>query len=227
MKKSALLLTLACAFFTQARADQTNLIPGGDLSDKTNPMKGVRTDFPYEPWYAKNVGYVKIATDKKSKNGGNCLVVELPPGIAGNEGGKVETVFVKCEPGASYRAEIDVMTNDFGAKVHAEAWFPDPRPTEKRDKFRTPALEQYGVPALVMVHRWQFHDAPGGSKTWTTLTQEITVPKTVKVNMKGVQGASSTWQEVPPQYLTLKVVFFAGTPNGGKSYVSNFRLYKK
>ena len=48
-----------------------------DLSDKTNPMKGMRTDFPYQEPYVKNVNYVKIATDKKSRNGGNCDLSRL------------------------------------------------------------------------------------------------------------------------------------------------------
>ena len=98
MKKLVLPLAIACAFFSNANA-QTNLLPNGDFKDKANPLTGWRTDFPYEPWYVKNAGYVKIATDKKAKNGGNCVVIALPPGVAGNEGGKIESAFVKCEPG--------------------------------------------------------------------------------------------------------------------------------
>jgi hypothetical protein len=222
--KKLLPLVIALAFSANARA-QTNLLPNGDFTDRTNPLAGWRVDFPYEPWYVKNIGYVKIAADKKSKTGGPCVEIDLPPGVAGNEGGKIESAFVKCEPGATYIAEVDVMTWDFGAKIHAEAWRTDPRPTDKPDKLRVPPRN--GMPGLIMVYRRQFRDPPGGGKTWTTLKQEITIPKSVKVNIKGETVGESGWQEVPPEWMSLKIYIFAATPNGGKSYIGPVRLYKK
>lgn len=224
MKKLGLSFALACVFFTNAHAQQKNLLPNGDFSDKTNPLAGWRTDFPYEPWYVKNKGYVKIAPDKKAKNGGPCVVIELPPGVAGNEGGKIESAFVKIEAGATYVAEVDVMTWDFGAKIFGEAWVVDPKPEQARSKSRTAAFA--GMPAMLQVYRRQFHD-PAGGKAWTTLKQEITIPEKVRVNTKGGAGAQSDWAQVPPEFLSLKVYIFAATPNGGKSYVGPMRLVKK
>jgi hypothetical protein len=225
MKKAITLALFVCGFLLHTARAQTNLIPNGDFSDRTNPLARWRTDFPYEPWYVKNAGYVKIATDQKSKNGGKCIVIDLPEGVTGNEGGKIESAFIKVEPGATYRAEVDCMTWSLGAKIHTEVWVKDPLPDQKRDKFRTPALPQHGVPALLQVYRAQFRDPPGGSKKWDTASREFTVPQTVKVNLKGTQGAQSDWQNVPPEYLSMKVVVI-GSGAAGKAYFSNFRIYK-
>ena len=108
----ALLAALACG---QARA-QTNLIPNPNFSDPGNPLLGWRTAFPYEPWYVDNVKFLKPTAEQGKK----CAVVELPPGVAGNQGGKIESAFVKAEPGATYRVTVDCLTWDFAAKLHAD-----------------------------------------------------------------------------------------------------------
>ena len=209
MKTRTLLAGLAMIAICRA-GTQTNLIPNPDFSDPKNPLLGWRTAFPYEPWYVDNAGYVKPATEQGKK----CAVVELPPGVAGNQGGKIESMLVKAEPGAVYRVDVDCMTWDFGAKLHAEAWTHDPKPIDKPDKFRVPATADH--PALVMCYRAQIPDAPGGSKTWSSTGREFTVPRTVVV----------AGEEQKPEWLSVKVVVYGATPKGGKSFFTNFRLVK-
>ncbi len=189
---------------------QSNLIPNPTFSDPKSPLAGWRTAFPYEPWYVDNASWIKPATEQ----GKTCAMVELPPGIAGNQGGKIESAFVKAEPGATYRVEVDCMTWDFGAKLHAEAWTHDPKPIDKPDKFRVPAGPDH--PALVMCYRAQIPDAPGKSKTWTSTGREFTLPKSVVV----------AGEDQQPEWLSVKAVVYAGTPSGGKSFFTNFRLVK-
>jgi hypothetical protein len=202
----ALLLAAMALRGGEARG-QENLIPNSGFTAK-DALQSWRYSFPYEPQYVDNAGYVKPA----SMDGRACALLDLPPGVAGNQGGKIESAFVKAEPGETYRVEIDCMTYDFGAKLFAEAWTTDPKPISTPDKFRVPALA--GMPPLVMCYRAQIPDPPGGSKKWTTVSREFTVPETVRV----------AGQEQKPEYLSLKVVVYAGTPNGGKSYFTNFRL---
>jgi hypothetical protein len=209
MNIRSLLLPLLLLALAGARA-QTNLIPNPDFSDSKNPLQSWRTAFPYESWYVDNVNYVKPS----NQLGRSCAVVELPPGVAGNQGGKIESAFIKAEPGATYRVEIDCMTWDFSAKLHAETWTHDPRPVPKPDKFCVPAAADH--PALIMCFRAQIPDPPGGSKKWTTISREFTVPETVTV----------AGEDQKPEYLSLKAVVYAATPNGGKSYFTHFRLYR-
>jgi len=204
-----LLASLAVAACCQARA-QTNLIPNPNFSDAKDPLLGWRTAFPYEPWYVDNASYVRPATEQ----GKPCAIIELPPGIAGNQGGKVESAFVKAEPGATYRVDVDCLTWDFSAKLHAEAWTRDPKPVDKPDKFRVPASA--GQPALVMCYRAQLPDPPAGAKTWSTTGREFTVPLTVVV----------AGEDQKPELLSVKAVVYAGTMNGGRSFFTNFRLVK-
>jgi len=203
---AALVAVFACC---QAIA-QTNLIPNPNFSDAKNPLLGWRMAFPYEPWYVANAGYVKPSTEQ----GKTCALLELPPGIAGNQGGKIESAFVKAEPGATYRVEVDCMTWDFSAKLHAEAWTHDPKPIDKPDKFRVPASDAH--PALVMCYRAQIPDPPAGSKKWSTTGREFTVPEKVVV----------AGEEQAPEFLSVKAVVYAATPNGGRSFFTNFRLVK-
>lgn len=202
-----LITLLACPVL---RAQDVNLITNPDFSDAKNPLAGWRTAFPYEGWYVKNVDYVK----PDNQQGKKCIVIDLPPGVAGNQGGKIESAFIKVEPGATYRMEIDCMTWDFGAKLFAEAWTHDPKPIDKPDKFRVPAAADH--PALVMCYRAQSPDPASGAKKWGTVSREFTVPETVTV----------AGEEQKPEYISLKVVVYAATPNGGKSYFTNFKLVK-
>lgn len=208
--KIRILITLVAAFACCQARSQTNLIPNPSFSDTTNPQLGWRTSFPYEPWYVDNAEYVKPATEQ----GKTCALIDLPPGIAGNQGGKIESAFVKAEPGATYRVEVDCMTWDFSAKLHAEAWTHDPKTVDKPDKFRVPAAD--GRPALVMCYRAQIPDPPAGNKSWSTTGREFTLPQTVVV----------AGEEQKPELLSVKVVVYAGTPKGGRSFFTNFRLVR-
>jgi len=209
MNLRPLVLFLALLSCAQLRA-QTNLVPNPDFNDPNNPLQSWRTAFPYEGWYTENVNYVKPDTQLEKK----CVVIDLPPGLAGNQGGKIESAFLKVEPGATYRVEIDCMTWDFSAKLHAEVWTLDPKPTGKPDKFRVPAADDH--PALVMCYRAQMPDPPAGSKKWSTISREFTVPETVTV----------AGEDQKPEYISLKAVVYAATQNGGKSYFTNFKLFK-
>ena len=202
----AILTLLALSLTASA---QTNLVPNGDFS-AADPLAGWRIDFPYAQPYIKNKNYLSVTTQNARK----CVLINLPPRVAGNEGGKIESAFIKAEPGATYRVEIDCLTWDFKAKTFVEAWIIDPKPIPQPDKFRVPAMD--GHPPLLTVYRAQIPDPKGDSKTWQTVSREFTLPKTTKVAGK----------DVPPEYLTLKAFSYKGTQEAGKSYFANFRLYK-
>ena len=208
--KMLLTRIVVLAALTASALAQTNLIPNPEFSDPKNPLSGWRTAFPYEGWYVANVNYVKPTVI----NGKSCIVIDLPAGIAGNQGGKIESAFIKAEPGATYRVEVDCMSWDFSVKLHAEAWTHDPKPINKPDKFRVPATEDH--PALVMCYRAQLPDPPHQSKNWNTVSREFTVPETVMVG----------GEEQKPELLSIKAVVYEGTPNAGKSYFTNFKLTK-
>ena len=204
MKLHYLILIAAAPLLAHA---QTNLIPNPGFQGK-NPLQSWRTAFPYEGWYTANAQYVRAAI----QGGRSCVEIDLPPGIAGNQGGKVESAFVKAEPGATYTVSVDCMTSDFSAKLHAEAWTTDPNPTNKPDKFRVPAAADH--PALVMCYRAQLPDPPAHSTQWNTVTRQFTVPATVTI----------AGEEQKPEYLSLKAVVYEGTMGAGKSFFTNFRL---
>lgn len=204
------LLSLVCAASLALPAAAQNVLPNGNF-EGTDPLKGWITAFPDEAWYKDNARYVKPAPEQ-SRPGHRAVMLDLAPGIAGNQGGKIESVPVKVVPGGRYRIEVDCMTWDFSAKIHAEAWTTDPRPDQKRTIFRRAPKD--GRPALIMCFRAQLPDAPGGGKTWTTVSREFTVP--AKVTVSG--------QERAPEYISVKAVAFGATQKAGKSYFSNFKL---
>lgn len=205
--------------FTASAAAEANLVPNWNFSDPT-PLKHWRVDFPYQDWYVKNGGYVKQA----SAGGKRCAVIELPPGIAGNEGGKIETALIPAEPGATYKVEIQCMTWDFSAKLHAEAYAPDPRADAQRKEVeskgtrvtiaRIPPVE--GRPALVQIYRAQIPDPPAHAKQWEKVGREFTLPKETTI----------AGQKVAPAYLVVKAFAYAATPKAGKSYFTDFKLVK-
>jgi hypothetical protein len=141
-------------------------------------------------------------------------MLDLPAGVAGNQGGKLESEPVAVEPGATYHIEVDCMTWDFSAKIHAEAWSTDPNPQQKRTIFRRAPAN--GRPALIMCYRAQVPSPPGNSKTWTTAKRDFTVPKSVVVAGKDQQ----------PEFISVKVVNYGATMDAGKSYFANFRLFR-
>jgi hypothetical protein len=189
-----------------------NLLPNGAFEGR-EPLKGWLTDFPDEAFYKDNAPSIKMAPAGEV-GGRKAVVFDLPPGIAGNQGGKIESVPVPVVAGATYRVEVDCMTWDFSAKIHAEVWSTDPNPGQKRTIFRRAPAD--GRPALMMCYRAQVPSPPGKSKTWTTAGREFKVPEKVLVAGK----------EQKPEYVTVKVVAYEATMNAGKSYFSNFRLFR-
>ena len=204
----ALVLTAAHA----AGGDVKNLLPNGGFEGK-DPLHGWLTVFPDEEFYKDNGPYVKMAPPGEV-GGRKAVMLDLPAGIAGNQGGKLESVPVPVEPGATYRIEVDCMTWDLSAKIHAEAWSTDPHPEQKRTIFRRAPAD--GRPALMMCFRAQVPSPPGNSKIWTTASREFTVPKTVVVSGK----------DQKPEFISVKVVNYGATMAAGKSYFANFRLFR-
>ncbi len=125
-----------------------NLLPNGGFEGK-DPLHGWLTDFPDEAFYKGNAPYVKMAPPGEV-GGRKAVMLDLPAGIAGNQGGKIESVPVPVEAGATYHIEVDCMTWDFSAKIHAEAWSTDPHPDQKRTIFRRAPAD--GRPALIMCY---------------------------------------------------------------------------
>lgn len=196
-----------------------NLIPNWDFSDPM-PLKGYRYDFPYQDWYVDNVKYIK----QVKEDGKNCALIDLPPGIAGNQGGKVETALVPAEPGATYRVEVECMTGDFQGKLHCECFAVDPRPNAQRVEqeskgtkitiSRIPPMD--GRPALVQIYRAQLPDPPPHGRTWSKVQREFTLPMEWK-------AAGST---VKPAYMSIKATVYDTTMGPGKSYFTDFKLTK-
>ena len=203
------LLCLLGALFSHPASAQTNLVPNGDFS-AAEPLATWRIDFPYAEPYINNKTYLSATT----QNGRKCVQIDLPPGVAGNEGGKIESAFIPAEPGATYRVEIDCLTWDFSAKTFVEAWVIDPKPIPQPDKFRIPAMD--GHPPLLTVYRAQIPDPKAHSKVWQTVSREFTLPKVCRVGGK----------DIALEYLSLKAYTYEGTLNGGKAYFAHFRLYK-
>ena len=210
----ATMTAIAALVLTAARAPGggKNLLPNGSFEGK-DPLRGWLTVFPDEAFYKDNGPYVKMAPASET-GGRKAVMLDLPAGVAGNQGGKLESEPVAVEPGATYHIEVDCMTWDFSAKIHAEAWSTDPNPQQKRTIFRRAPAN--GRPALIMCYRAQVPSPPGNSKTWTTASRDFTVPKSVVVAGKDQQ----------PEFISVKVVNYGATMAAGKSYFANFRLFR-
>ena len=192
---------------------QSNLIPNPDFNEMGDPLKTWRIDFPYQQPYAKNAGYVRISPDKK-QGSANVVEITLPKGVAENEGGKIESAFVKAQPGATYRAAVDCMTNDLSVKLYVLGWAVDPTPPGAPNIDRIPARD--GMPALVRIYRAQF-EAPRMSKVWTTARREFKLPD------KAIVGG----QPSQPAFVSFEVFAYSdntGTLPMAKSYYTRFSL---
>lgn len=190
----------------------SNLLPNGSFEGK-DPLHGWLTVFPDEAFYKDNGPYVKMAPSGEA-GGRRAVMLDLPAGIAGNQGGKLESVPVAVVPGATYHVEVECMTWDLSAKVHAEVWSRDPHPEQKRTIFRRAPAD--ARPALMMCYRAQVPSPPGNSKVWTTASRDFTVPKSVVVAGK----------DQAPEFISVKVVNYGATMGPGKSYFANFRLVR-
>ncbi|KAB2640171.1 MAG: hypothetical protein DVB25_04410 [Verrucomicrobia bacterium] len=210
-----LAIAIATLFLTAALAcggSDKNLLPNGGFEGK-DALHGWLTVFPDEEFYKDNGPNVKLAP-AGDLGGRRAVLLDLPAGIAGNQGGKLESVPVPVEPGASYHVEVDCMTWDLSAKIHAEAWSRDPHPEQKRTIFRRAAAA--GRPALIMCYRAQVPSPPGNSKVWSSAGRDFTVPNSVVVAGK----------DQKPEFISLKVVNYGATMGPGKSYFANFRLFR-
>lgn len=194
-----------------ATAAEKNLLPNGNFEGK-KPLQGWLTSFPDEVFYKDNGLYIKMAAPVDA-GGRRAVMIDLPAGIAGNQGGKIESVPVPVVPGATYRIEVDCMTWDFSAKIFAEAWSSDPHPDQKRTIFRRAAAD--GRPAQMMCFRAQVPSPLGQSKVWTTANREFKVPEMVIVAGK----------DQKPEVISVKIVTYGATMTAGKSFFSNFRLF--
>ena len=137
MNHSNMAITAIMAFVLTthpAFSDDKNLLPNGGFECK-EPLHGWLTTFPDEAFYKDNGPYVKMAAPAEA-GGRKAVMLDLPAGIGGNQGGKLESVPVPVEPGGTYRIEVDCMTWDFSAKIHAEEWTTDPNPQQQRTIFR-------------------------------------------------------------------------------------------
>jgi hypothetical protein len=207
---AAILLALA----GQAAAETNNLIPNWDFSDRANPLKDWRIDFPYQGAYVKNASYAKIS-DTVHDGESPAIELDLPKGVAENEGGKVETALVKIEPGATYHATVDVMTYDLAAKFYVEVYALDPTAPGAPSLDRIPAGD--GLPALVKCYRAGFDDPKIKTKSWFTAKRDFTVPVSAVIAGK----------PEPPVYAAIKAWGLSEWVGGsGKIYFSKFVLTK-
>lgn len=205
----ALCLTCSCSQAT-AKDEDTNLIPNGDFR-ALPPMQYWRIDFPYEPAYKNNARYV-FPLKEPGPAGLPSVTISLPPGVGGNEGGKIESALFPASPGSLYRVAVDCKTTDLLAKLHVEAWVEDPAPPSEPSKFRIPAKES--SPALVMCYRAQIPSPPPKSNVWTTAEREFTLPAEVLV------GGRKT----KPLFLSVKAFVYVDSMKAGQASFANFRL---
>jgi hypothetical protein len=200
--------TLAAA--TAGALPEQNLIPNADFSDKTNPLKGWRVAYPHQQQqYSDNEKYVRV-TDQAGKR---CVEFAVPAGRADAGGAMIETAFIKCEPGAIYKAEVECCPKDMTMIVFIEAWVPLAESIVMKPGLRVWPAED-GKPRLMMCGRKQAQRS--GSKSWITISDTYTVPKTVTLAGK----------ETPPEYISVKAYVYGGGGATRKSYVANFRLTK-
>ncbi|MFA6561614.1 MAG: hypothetical protein WCV00_06865 [Verrucomicrobiia bacterium] len=163
-----------------AKTVEQNLIPNADFLANP-PLLGWRTDFGFEGWYKNNKDYVRIVTDHAPRPGVRVVEINQPPGVASNQGTKLQSPFFKCEPGATYRGSVDVMTWHpvAFAKVFVMVYTTNPEPElHMLTTTQIPAMN--GLPALKQCYRVQFPN-PKGGKTWATTSREFTVPEKVSV----------------------------------------------
>ncbi len=211
---AAAVLGCAAAFPAAAIAETHNLVPNWDFSDRLNPLNGWRIDFPYSEVYRANASYMKIS-DSVRDGDTPALVADLPPGIADNQGARVESGFIKIVPGASYHSSVDVMTYDLAAKIYVEVYALDPSEPGPPSIDRVPAMN--GMPALVKCYRAVFPNPPDQSKAWFTDKSDFTVPTQAIILGK----------PAPPVYATVKAVILSNWVGGkGKIYLSKFVLTK-
>ena len=200
-----------------------NLLLNGDFT-APNPLEGWRTTFPFNEWYAKNHEYVRV--EKDPVEGKPAVLLDLPPGVPGNQGGKIESALYPATTGVSYRVSAECMTWDLEAKLFVEVWVRDPMPNVvAKSDVRIPAME--GHPALLKCYRKPVQPGPPGkSKKWTRV-ESVTRPlETTVVTLKLPGADGATEQTLVPEWISVKAYFYQATTGAGKGWVRNFRLEK-
>ncbi len=237
MKLRSLLLLVCCCVGGTAFAQQTpppkftgfaphdgaqaaggNLIPNWNFSDPV-PLKFYRYDFPYQEAYVKNKGYIS----QVEFEGRKCAKIDLPPGVAGNEGGKIETALVPAIPGATYRVEVSALLTKFFAKPVVYVYAEDPRDeiTRKDTEAKGPIVSLERIPEgegrkpLIAIFHAQLPDPQGGGK-WNKVEREFTVPPAGIIAGKPVK----------PVLMLIKARTGGATMEAGASYFTDFKLIK-
>jgi hypothetical protein len=230
MKRWIMLVPVMIAATAGALPEQ-NLVPNWDFSDKTNPLKGWRYTYPHEQQqYGRNHEYIKVT----NYGGKRCAEFAVPKKQGNNGGAFLETAFIKCEPGATYKAEVECNPQEkMRIMIYIEAWVPLPEEAPGKPSLRIWPAEE-GRPRLIMCHRKQ---APRLTTSgWTTIRDTLTVPKSVDLNVNGKLTPT------PPTYISIKAytdlpvwrnrtgpIAETGTKHDDElthSYVTNFRLTK-
>ena len=208
MKRWITVLVSLVAIATGAAAQQ-NLVPNGDFSDKTDPLKGWRYVYPHmQQVYGDNQKYIRIGKHE----GKRCVEFALTPAIANNQGAMIETAFIKVEAGATYQFEVDCCPNNLELKIFVEAWAPLPAEIKVQPRLRIWPAEN-GQPMLIVCDRKHI---PAEGKKWLTVRDTYTVPKIV--NVAGT--------DEPPEYLSIKVFACHSYAAQSKAYATNFRLIR-
>jgi len=212
MKRWIMLVPVLIAATAVALPEQ-QLVPNWNFSEKPDPLKFWRYTYPHQQdQYSKNHEYVKVVQQPGKGN-----VVEFAcPLKQGNMGGIMfETAFIKCEPGATYKAEVEASPKDMRMMIMVEAWVPLPDSINIKPGLRVWPAEN-GLPRLMMCGRKRGEQHHG---SWKTIRETYTVPKTVNLALK----------DTPPTHISVKV--YADVPNvKGKpisnAYVASVRLTK-
>ncbi len=205
-------VVMVLAAATAGALPEQNLVPNGDFREKPDPLKGWRYTYPHQQdQYSKNHEYVKFVQQDNKR----CVEFACPL-KQGNMGGIMfETAFIKCEPGATYKAEVEACPKDMRMMIMIEAWVPLPDSINIKPGLRVWPAEN-GNPRLMMCGRKRGEQHHG---SWKTIRETYTVPKTVNLALK----------DMAPTHISVKV--YADVPNvKGKpisnAYVASVRLTK-
>jgi hypothetical protein len=202
---------------TAGALPEQNLIPNPEFREKPDMLKGWRYTYPHQQQqYGRNQNYVKAG----DFNGKRCVEFSVPLAQGNMGGAMLETAFIKCEPGATYKTEVEACPKDTRMMIMIESWIELPPEIQTKPRLRVWPAED-GRPQLMMCARSRGEQQHGSN--WRTVRETFTVPKTVDLNVNG------NMKPTPPSYISVKV--YVDVPNvKGKpisnAYVTNFRLTK-
>jgi hypothetical protein len=124
MRKLVALVVLWAAAGTLCAAG--NLCENGAFEDAADPLKGWNTDYRWtgNSNYSENYGRVKVVTQEGAKR--NALSVDGRN--TGDAGAKVESKPIAVQPGARYRAKLNVKGGPARVYFAGYKWKPGVRP---------------------------------------------------------------------------------------------------